>query len=62
VQGLDYINSQFGNNALSVQIVSRPTRGVFTPKFLTGLDKLEHARADRREQHVARHVHGRRAM
>ena len=66
VQGLDYINSQFGNNALNpIQIVLKTKPGgVFTPKFLTGLDKLSNTlAADRRaeQRDVARHVHGRRA-
>jgi uncharacterized membrane protein YdfJ with MMPL/SSD domain len=55
VQGLDYINKQFGNNALSpIQIVLKtPPGGVFTPKFLTGLDKLSNALlADRRSTGV----------
>jgi RND superfamily putative drug exporter len=55
VQGLNYINKQFGNNALSpIQIVLKTQNGgVFTPKFLTGLDKLSNAlAADRRSTGV----------
>ena len=55
VQGLDYINSQFGNNALNpIQIVLKTEPGgVFTPKFLTGLDKLSNTlAADRRANGV----------
>ena len=55
VRGLDYINSQFGNNALvPIQIVLKTQPGgVFTPKFLTGLDKLTNTlAADRRSTGV----------
>jgi uncharacterized membrane protein YdfJ with MMPL/SSD domain len=51
VKGLNIINKQFGNNALSpIQIVLKtPEGGVFTPKFLDGLDKLSNTlAADRR--------------
>ena len=52
VKGLNIINKQFGKNALSpIQIVLKtPKSGVFTPKFLTGLDTLTGLRsqADRR--------------
>ncbi len=55
VQGLNYINKQFGQNELSpIQIVLSTPRGkVFTPKFLTGLDKLSNTlAADRRANGV----------
>ena len=55
VQGLNFINKQFGQNELSpIQIVlSTPKGKVFTPKFLTGLDKLSNTlAADRRANGV----------
>src|SRR5581483_1686706 len=48
VKGLNVINSQFGNNALSpIQIVLKTKKedGVFTPTFLMGLDKLQNTLA-----------------
>jgi len=55
VKGLDIINKQFGKNDLSpIQIVLKTPPGkVFTPKFLTGLDKLSNTlAADRRSTGV----------
>ena len=42
VKGVEILNDEFGENLLSpIQIVLRTSEGgVFTPKFLTGLDKL----------------------
>lgn len=55
VKGIDIINKEFGDNALNpIQIVLRTKPGeVFTPKFLTGLDKLSNSlAADRRANSV----------
>ena len=54
-KGIAYINREFGDNALNpIQIVLQTKPGgVFTPKFLTGLDKLSNTlAADRRANSV----------
>jgi uncharacterized membrane protein YdfJ with MMPL/SSD domain len=56
VKGANIIDDQFGRNALSpIQIVLKTDRGgVFTPKFLTGLDTLTNTlAADRRATSVS---------